>query len=127
MLFVKGILIFIEVVVSVLLVGVILIQRTKDEGLGMAFGGGVGESLFGSRTGNVLTKITVVLGLAFLVNTTALSLVVARGGASGSLVRSSPAPVAPPQRAPQPAPVATPTAPAETPAPSPAPAAAAAE
>ena len=124
MVFVKGILIFIEVVVSLLLVGAILIQRTKDEGLGLAFGGGVGESLFGSRTGNVLTKITIILGIVFLANTLALSLAISRTNGTGSIVRSRAAPAATPQPMPAPAsaPAAAPAQPAATPAPTPAPA-----
>jgi protein translocase SecG subunit len=42
--------------------------------MGMAFGAGVGESLFGAQVGNVLTRITIILGIVFLVNTTLLGL-----------------------------------------------------
>ena len=69
----KVVLIFMEVVCSVLMIGVILLQKTKGEGLGMAFGAEMGESLFGARAGNVLTKITVWLTVFFLVNTTVLA------------------------------------------------------
>jgi preprotein translocase subunit SecG len=65
-------LIAVEVLCSMLLIGVILLQRTKAQGAGMAFGAGVGESLFGSQVGNVLTRTTVVLGIIFLVNTALL-------------------------------------------------------
>lgn len=65
-------LIIIEVLCSLLLVGVILLQRTKAQGAGMAFGAGVGESMFGSQVGNVLTRTTVILGIIFLVNTAVL-------------------------------------------------------
>lgn len=65
-------LIVIEVLASLLLIGVILLQKSKSEGLGLAFGSGMGETLFGSRAGNVLTKITVTLALVFLANTALL-------------------------------------------------------
>lgn len=65
-------LIALEVLCSILLIGVILLQRTKAQGAGLAFGAGVGESLFGSQVGNVLTRTTVVLGVIFLVNTALL-------------------------------------------------------
>jgi preprotein translocase subunit SecG len=68
-------LVFVEVVCSLLLVGVILLQKTKGQGVGMAFGAGMGESLFGSQVGNVLTRTTVILAIVFLVNTTLLAVV----------------------------------------------------
>ena len=40
-----SILLIIEVVSAFLLVVVILAQKSKDQGLGMAFGSGMGESL----------------------------------------------------------------------------------
>lgn len=68
-------LIIVEVATCLLLVGVILLQKSRDSGLGMAFGAGMGESLFGAQAGNVLTRITVILAAVFLVNTTLLALV----------------------------------------------------
>ena len=44
-----GILFSIEAIISVLLIGIILLQKSKDEGLGLAFGAGVGETDFGGR------------------------------------------------------------------------------
>ncbi len=83
---IKGFLIIIEVLVSVLLIGVILLQKAKDEGLGLAFGAGVGETLFGSRAGNVLTKITIGLAIVFLVNTMLIGLIVSGGHSSTSSI-----------------------------------------
>jgi preprotein translocase subunit SecG len=71
----RVLLILVEVVTCLLLIGVILLQKSKSEGLGLAFGAGVGETLFGSRAGNVLTKITVTLGLIFLANTALLGMI----------------------------------------------------
>lgn len=85
MMILRALLILIEVVCGVLLVGVILLQKSKDEGLGLAFGAGVGETLFGSRAGNVLTKITIGLAVAFLVNTALLGVLYAKA-ATPSLV-----------------------------------------
>ena len=68
----------IEVVSCVLLIGVILLQKSKGQGVGLAFGSGMGEAMFGSRVGNVLTKATVVLAIVFLANTTLLALLGAR-------------------------------------------------
>ena len=67
-------LLFVEAVTCILMVGVILLQKSKGQGIGMAFGAGVGEALFGAQAGNVLTKTTVVLAAIFLLNTTLLAL-----------------------------------------------------
>jgi preprotein translocase subunit SecG len=88
---IKGILVFTEILISFLLVAVILIQKTKDEGLGLAFGGMMGETLFGSRAGNVLTRITIILAVVFLLNTALLGLVYSRGGESSLVDRAVPA------------------------------------
>ncbi len=148
MTFLKVLLMLVEIISGVLLVGVILLQKSKDEGLGLAFGAGVGETLFGSRAGNVLTKITIGLGIVFMANTLLIGYILSGGSSSGSVTDSLPAQAAPVQRpaggmalpaSPEPlpppgaAPVAQPAAPVEVPqapvapipipAPSPAPAA----
>lgn len=53
--------------VAVLLMLVILLQRGKGVGLAGAFGGaGGGGSAFGSKTGDILTWVTVVMAGVFL-------------------------------------------------------------
>jgi len=74
---IQAFLIVIEVVTSALLLGVIFLQKSKGSGMGTAFGG-MGEAIFGTRMGNVLTKATVILGVTFLVNTTLLAWMGAR-------------------------------------------------
>jgi preprotein translocase subunit SecG len=86
----KVLLVLIEVTSGLLLVGVILLQKSKDSGLGLAFGAGVGETLFGSRAGNVLTKITIGLGIVFLLNTLWLSYMMSGVSSRGSITDSLP-------------------------------------
>jgi len=69
MIFLKALFIVIEVLCCLMLIGLILLQKSKSEGLGMAFGASAGESLFGARAGNVLSKATVVLGIVFMAST----------------------------------------------------------
>lgn len=69
----RYLLLFVEVLVCFLLIGAILLQKSKSQGAGMMFGSGVGESLFGGQVGNVLTKVTVILAAIFLLTTTALA------------------------------------------------------
>lgn len=57
-----------------LLCFVVLIQESKTTGLGAAFGGEGGESLFGASTADVLKKFTAWLAIIFLVACVLLSL-----------------------------------------------------
>ena len=66
MIFLQSLLLVVLVLCGLLLIGLILLQKSKSEGLGMAFGAGAGESLFGARAGNVLSKATVTLGIVFM-------------------------------------------------------------
>ena len=71
-----------EVIVCFLLGGIIMLQKPKDGGLGVSFGGGMGEALFGAQMGNVLVKTTIILGSVFLINTLVLSRLTSRSGTS---------------------------------------------
>jgi preprotein translocase subunit SecG len=62
------------VIVAILLILLVLIQNEEGTGLGGIFAGG-SSSAFGSRTGNVLTKATTVLGALFLVISLGLALI----------------------------------------------------
>lgn len=64
----------VEAVICVLLIGIVLIQRSKGQGAGLSFGGGA-EAIFGAQMGNVLTRTTVVLGVLFVLNTTVLAII----------------------------------------------------
>jgi preprotein translocase subunit SecG len=83
-----------EVIVCFLLGGVIMLQKPKDGGLGVSFGGGMGEALFGAQMGNVLTKATIILGSVFLINTLVLSRLTSHSGASVMEGVRTPAPSA---------------------------------
>jgi preprotein translocase subunit SecG len=54
------------VIVAVLLILLVLIQNEEGDSLGGVFAGG-GGSAFGSRSGNILTRVSSVLGGLFLV------------------------------------------------------------
>ena len=120
------------VVVSLLLIGIILIQPSKSGGMGAAFGG-VGESVFGGKAGSHLTKATVVMTAIFFVIALLLAALIGHGvkleeqndGVARELAKSAAA--AKTEKAPAKAPAAAATpakapaaAPAKTPAPAPA-------
>ncbi|WP_020613399.1 preprotein translocase subunit SecG [Sediminispirochaeta bajacaliforniensis] len=61
-----GILLLVVFVISaLLLIVIVMIQDDQGEGLGGIFGGS-SNSAFGSRSGNVLTKTTSILGTVFI-------------------------------------------------------------
>jgi preprotein translocase subunit SecG len=62
------------VIVSILLVLLVLVQNEEGNSLGGIFAGGSG-SAFGSRSGNVLTKTTYILGALFLLSSFCLALI----------------------------------------------------
>lgn len=59
------VLLVVFVISAILLVILVLMQDEQGEGLGGIFGGG-SSTAFGSRSGNVLTKFTAILGGIFL-------------------------------------------------------------
>lgn len=75
MIIIRSILLAFEILICLLLIGIVLIQRSKGGGLGAEFGGGSGSQIFGSRTGNVLTKGTIILSIAFFANTMVLAMI----------------------------------------------------
>ncbi len=44
---------------------VVLAQKSKDGGMGAAFGGGAAEAAFGAETSNVLSKSTIYSAILF--------------------------------------------------------------
>ncbi len=65
---------FLEIFVTILslvLIGVVVAQKSKTQGMGAGFGGGA-EDLFGGRARGVdalLSKITIVLSIVFAIAT----------------------------------------------------------
>ena len=43
----------VEAVVCLMLIGIILIQKSKGQGLGLSFGSGAAESVFGGQMGKI--------------------------------------------------------------------------
>jgi preprotein translocase subunit SecG len=70
------------VIIAVLLILLVLVQNEEGDSLGGIFAGGSG-SAFGSRSGNVLTRTTTVLGALFLVLSLGLALLNRGPGTSG--------------------------------------------
>ncbi|MDR0932876.1 MAG: preprotein translocase subunit SecG [Victivallales bacterium] len=65
-------------IISLLVIGVILIQPSKSGGMGAAFGG-IGESVFGAQVGSHLTKATVIMTGIFFVLALVLAALIGHG------------------------------------------------
>jgi len=65
--FIVGVLIILLVINCLLLIFLVLVQLPKkDAGAGIAFGSGAADALFGSGSGNALTKITKWATVTFI-------------------------------------------------------------
>lgn len=128
-----GLLTAIHILVAIFLVFLVLMQKSKDQGIGAAFGGAATEAVFGAGTTTALVRMTIWCACIFLGCSLLLAILHARRDAGQSrsvlqrVVEGTPAapvsqvpvvpstPVAPVEPAPPVNPPAT--SPADTPAP----------
>jgi preprotein translocase subunit SecG len=74
------ILLGLHVVICILLILVVLLQRSKGAGLSGVFGGGGSQSVFGGRgAAPFLAKATSVMAILFMTSSLSLALLSARG------------------------------------------------
>lgn len=94
-----GILTAVEVIVSLLLILVVLMQRPRQEGLGASFGDAAASQVWGAQTTNVLQKFTVWLAVILFGLTLLLAVLVSRTHTTGKTEKifgdAKPAPAAP--------------------------------
>ena len=101
------------VLVCLLLLMVILLQQGKGGDMASAFGGGSSQTAFGARAGaTLLTKMTTVCAVLFMLGALVLAIIAQRG--PGSLVSGTAAPPAAQKPA---TPAGSTTVPTSTPAP----------
>lgn len=82
------IILIVHVVIALLLIGVVLVQRGQGADMGVSFGGGGAQTLFGSRgSGSFLGKMTGVLAAGFMA--TSLTLAFFTQQETGSVVEQS--------------------------------------
>lgn len=72
-------------IISLLVIGIILIQPSKSGGMGAAFGG-IGESVFGAQVGSHLTKATVIMTGIFFLLALVLAALIGHGYRGGSSI-----------------------------------------
>ncbi len=80
----ENVVLTVHLILAVLLIGVVLLQRSEGGGLGM--GGGGGGVMTGRQAANALSRVTWILAIAFLITSLALTVIAARNASSGSIV-----------------------------------------
>ncbi|MEE8317780.1 MAG: preprotein translocase subunit SecG [Candidatus Omnitrophota bacterium] len=83
-------LIVVHVIISIFLIAVILLQAGRGGGLADSFGGSQMQSLFGTKSTNVLTRMTGICAVIFIL--TCLSLAIISSHMSRSLMEKLGAP-----------------------------------
>ncbi|MGP1395495.1 MAG: preprotein translocase subunit SecG [Inquilinaceae bacterium] len=96
----EQIVLIIHLIIAVVLVGVVLLQRSEGGGLGMGGGGGggAGGGMMSMRgTANLLTRTTAILAAAFMATSMILAILAGNHGEPRSILEQMPVtPVAPP-------------------------------
>lgn len=101
----SGMILIIHVLLALVLVGVVLLQRSEGGALGIGGGGGM---MSGRSAGNMLTKTTAILAVCFFATSMGLALLERGGGDSilpdlpgssggGGITTPAPAPAPIPQ------------------------------
>ena len=77
------VLLSLHLLIALLLIGVVLMQRSEGGGLGMG-GGGAGGFMTGRGTANLLTRMTAALAALFFVTSISLTLLAKQHNRQGS-------------------------------------------
>ncbi|MDP8230853.1 MAG: preprotein translocase subunit SecG [Candidatus Gorgyraea atricola] len=93
-----GVIITIHVIASIFLILVILLQAGRGGGLADSFGGSQMQSMFGTKSANVLSKLTAICAVAFIVTCLTLAIISSRRSKSVVDKVNIPAPVSVPQQ-----------------------------
>lgn len=75
----EQVLLVVQVLLAVVLIGMVLIQRSDADGFGLGGGGSGGNLLSGRAKANLMTRTTAILAGLFIINSLALSVIAARG------------------------------------------------
>lgn len=82
-----SILIGLHIIVSIALIVIVLLQMGKGAQAGASFGAGGSQAMFGSTSGNFMSKVTVAAAVIFML--TSLSLAYFYGSATSQSVMPS--------------------------------------
>ncbi|GLK64280.1 preprotein translocase subunit SecG [Paracoccus kondratievae] len=81
---VENVVLTVHLILAVLLIGVVLLQRSEGGGLGI--GGGGGGVMTGRQAANALSRLTWIFAIGFIITSMTLTLIAAKNASSGSIV-----------------------------------------
>jgi len=86
-----GLLTAIHIIVAVFLIVLVLMQKSHDQGVGAAFGGGMTDTMFGGGTTTALVRMTIWCACILLMTTLILAVLHSHRGSrtGGSLMQRS--------------------------------------
>src|SRR5712664_2837394 len=88
--FLIGLLTAVHILIALFVIVLVLMQKSSEQGVGAAFGGGVTETVFGAGTTTALVRMTIWCACALLATTLILAVLHShRTNAGGSLMRRS--------------------------------------
>lgn len=79
----ESVILTVHLLLASALIVVVLLQRSEGGGLGMGGGGGV---MSGRAAATALSKVTWVLGIAFVITSLTLTIIAARNDGAGSVL-----------------------------------------
>jgi preprotein translocase subunit SecG len=81
----ENVLLTVHLILALLLIGVVLLQRSEGGGLGMGSGGG-GGAISGRAAATALGKITWVLAVGFIITSISMTILASRDSSSASVI-----------------------------------------
>ncbi|RLL63680.1 preprotein translocase subunit SecG [Paenirhodobacter hankyongi] len=79
----ENVVLSIHLILALLLIGVVLLQRSEGGGLGMGSTGGV---MTGRQAANALTRLTWIFAAGFIITSVTLTILAARAASDASVV-----------------------------------------
>lgn len=81
----ENVVLTVHLILALLLIGVVLLQRSEGGGLGMGGGGG-GGVMTGRQAANALSKLTWILAAGFLCTSLTLTIIASRNATGASVL-----------------------------------------
>lgn len=82
----ENIVLSIHLILALVLIGVVLVQRSEGGGLGMgSSSNNAGGVMTGRQAANALTRLTWIVAICFLITSATLTILASRGQGSGSI------------------------------------------
>jgi preprotein translocase subunit SecG len=82
----ENVVLTIHLLLALLLIGVVLLQRSEGGGLGLGGGGGGDGIMSGRSAASALSKVTWILAIGFIITSISLTMIAANNSTGASVV-----------------------------------------